>query len=143
MLDLCPYCGATLKPDTEHAPTCSYAKYKTMQTGRYILGGADGHEVIACPDLLFWALWLDGARAVKYDAIDGHFEVSTVFLGCELTFARSTSAPPLHIFETAVFSLEMGGYRGEMRHLQRCGTWIEAIEQHHELLRKYKQSVTG
>lgn len=89
-------------------------------THRYML---DGHKPVKCPDLMTWAKWFEtsGAeRTVKVTTI-GNVEVSTVFIGLDMSFADES---PRQLFETMVFG---GEYHGRCL---RCATWMEAELQH-------------
>lgn len=91
---------------------------------RYIL---DGHRPIPCPDLITWANWYETSKAeriVKQTMI-GECEVSTVFIGLDMSFADES---PRQLFETMVFG---GDWDGERR---RCATWEDAERQHIEMV---------
>ena len=86
-------------------------------TGRYIL---EGHEPVAEPDLLTWALWLETADRHVCDSFQGDVRVSTVFLGLDHSFGHG---PPI-LFETMAFI----GH--ESIACERYATWAEAEEGH-------------
>lgn len=86
-------------------------------SGKFIL---DGHEPVACDDLMEWGRWFETAdRIVAKDTV-GDVEVSTVFLGLDHSFGEGN---PL-LFETMVFN---GSLNEEMN---RYCTWEEAEAGH-------------
>lgn len=74
---------------------------------------------VKATDLLEWAsTFEDLQRVVKQESVGG-IEVSTVFLGLDVSLGRAT--PPL-LFETMLFPAS--------RVWGRCSTWAEAEAQH-------------
>lgn len=99
----------------------------------FILGGADGHELIPTDDVVVWGRWLqesglNGTRIVAQTG-NGHrnIMVSTVCLG--LDHRHFGDGPPL-VFETLVFG---GPLDGEM---DRYGTWAAAEAGHARMVAK-------
>jgi hypothetical protein len=91
---------------------------------KYLL---DGHLVIPCENLMYWAKWFETAnRRVALTKKDS-FEVSTVFLGLDHNFGHS--GPPL-LFETMVF----GGPLDQEQ--ERYSTWEEAKVGHKSMVKK-------
>jgi hypothetical protein len=93
--------------------------------GRYILVG---HEVVAEPNWVAWADWMETAdRRVARDMV-GPLLVSTVFLAID--HRHFGEGPPI-LFETMVFA----DFPSEELHCRRCSTWAEAERQHRVALR--------
>ncbi len=112
---------------------------------KYIL---NGHEPVACPDLVEWARWMkankyqprslnsegmDPCRVGSTRILDKGGEavwVSTVFLGIDHAF--TDKVPPI-LFETLVFGGDLGG------EIERYATWEEAEAGHNAMVAR----VTG
>ncbi len=94
-------------------------------TDKYIL---DGHEVVACIDLLEWAGWFEKADRHVTKTMIGDIRVSTVFLGLDHNYGDG--APVL--FETMIFG---GKFDQEM---WRYSTWEEAEKGHEKAVEKVK-----
>lgn len=90
-------------------------------SGRYILGGADGHTPILTDDLMEWAQWFETAERHVNDTTIGDVRVSTVFLGLDHNF--SGEGEPV-LFETMIF----GGPMTEEQ--MRYSTWEQAALGH-------------
>jgi hypothetical protein len=79
-----------------------------------------GHQPVACPDLMTWALWMETAdRHVRLTEQD-EVTVSTVFLGLDHAWGEG---PPA-LFETMVFINQSGS------DMERYATWDEAEAGH-------------
>lgn len=97
-----------------------------MMPKNYILVG---HEPVAEPDMLKWAMWFEHAdRTVartslkRGDPPEEYCVVSTVFLGLDHNFSRI--GPPV-LFETMAFADGT-----DMPIQYRCCTWADAERQH-------------
>lgn len=88
---------------------------KNNRAGHWILSGK---RPVQCPDLMTWAMWLEGSREQRRVARTeiGDVLVSTVFLGLDHQYG---DGPPM-LFETMVFK---GMDSTEML---RCSTWEQA-----------------
>lgn len=88
----------------------------------------NGHEVVACEDVLEWARWFENAqRHVADDTVEG-YRVSTVFLGLDHGFRHR--GPPV-VFETMIFTPD-----GEIEGMDRYCTWEEAEAGHADMRRR-------
>jgi hypothetical protein len=94
--------------------------------GRYIL---DGHEPVACEDLLTWGRWMEAADRHVALTLQGDVEVSTVFLGLDHGY---DDARPL-LFESMLF------VAGESCDRRRYSTWEEAEAGHAGLVKRVWQ----
>lgn len=93
----------------------------------------DGHEVVACDDVLEWAQWFETAeRHVAEDVVEG-FRVSTVFLGLDHGFRHR--GPPV-VFETMIFSPD-----GDTEAMDRYTTWEEAEAGHARMLQGLREEL--
>lgn len=95
--------------------------------GRYIL---DGHEPVACPDLVTWVRWFEDAnRVVALTVVSDrpNVVVSTVFLGLDRRSRGGGDGPPL-LFETKV--LRGGGWEDDRRY----ATWDDAVAGHEAIV---------
>jgi hypothetical protein len=142
----CPECHAPLSLETDHAPTCRAGEMKRPNSGRYILGGDDGRQIIECPDLIYWAEWFEAYdRHIAHTIVGGMWEVSTIFLGLDMGHARiftdNPDAPP-QCFETLVFRLA-GGRRNHTQTGGRWSTWAEAEQQHARLVASFEKAGKG
>ena len=91
-----------------------------------------GQTPVPEPDLLKWAEWMATADRVVFQTEVGASLVSTVFLALDHQFGIG---PPL-LFETMIFTDgDGGGYMG------RCSTWLEAEQQHAEVVTRWSQHV--
>jgi hypothetical protein len=88
-----------------------------MGGGHYIL---IGQTPVLEPDLLTWAEWFEHSERHVMETFVGPFRVSTVFLGLDHSFSGGR---PI-LFETMTFLFHGG------RFTERCGTWLEAEQQH-------------
>jgi hypothetical protein len=113
-------------------------------TGKYILRG---HEPVACPDLILWALWFEdhANRIVQQDQI-GDYWVSTIFLGLDHGF-NFTGGPRVPIlFETMTLIGKPGKDEdGERRGIwsdgcQRYSTWDQALAGHLKICERLRNS---
>jgi hypothetical protein len=92
--------------------------------GRYILRGK---IPVPCVDLMEWARWYENAHRdrIVIQELIGDYEVSTVFLGLDHSWADDT--PPL-LFETMVFHKNGGPV--DDAPVDRAPTWELALETH-------------
>lgn len=100
--------------------------------GKYIL---EGHEPVACTDLITWAQWFETADRTVVRTIVNEAKrvgVSTVFLGLDHNFGEE-GAPVL--FESLVIGGALDG------HMRRYCTWDEAEKGHAELCRECEQNI--
>lgn len=104
--------------------------------GYYIL---NGREIVAVPNLLEWALWMERTNRHVGEDFIADFRVSTIFLGLDHNFFKS--ARPI-LFETMVFgpAVEYKDFKGKTRLMSealdyqiRYHTYDEA-EQGHALM---------
>jgi hypothetical protein len=90
-----------------------------------------GQSVVEEPDMLKWATWSFGAgdkgRIVAQHVV-GQYFVSTVFLGFDHNWAARGRRPAM--FETMTFK------HGRSVELFRCATWVEAEDQHEQVVMK-------
>lgn len=94
----------------------------------YIL---DGKTPVRATSVEAWARWFETVERHVADLRDGDIRVSTVFLGIDHPFP---GGPPL-LFETMVFG---GPLDGE---LERCSTWEEAEQMHHDMVTRVTEAV--
>lgn len=97
----------------------------------YIL---DGKEPVPCPNVDFWAAWMEAAQTVlARNVVEGGIVVSTVFLGRD-------QSPWNHgeFFETAIFYAE-----GTVDVVRRYATWDEACEGHITVVADTMEMVDG
>ena len=84
-------------------------------------------------DVLTWGKWFGANERHVGDDKIGNVRVSTVFLGLNHRFPRSSTDEPL-LFETLVFG---GPLDGEM---DRYSTWAEAERGHAEVVVKVRKA---
>jgi hypothetical protein len=88
------------------------------------------HKAVVESDLSTWARWFGTAnRVVKQTEVAKGVEVSTVFLGIDHNFSRSSGDPVL--FETLIF----GGARDQ--ECERYRTWDEAAQGHERIVESF------
>ncbi len=97
-------------------------------TGLYIL---NGKTPVLVESIEAWGRWWETAERHVANLQDGDVHVSTVFLGIDHQFG---SGPPL-LFETMVF----GGPLDEEQ--ERCSTWEEAEQMHHDMVTRVTEAV--
>lgn len=95
-----------------------------MRPDKYIL---EGHEPVAEPDLIRWAMWMESADRHVRDTFQGDVRVSTVFLGLDHNFYDR--GPPLP-FETMAFVGQ------EDVGQERYATWLQAEAGHARMVAK-------
>lgn len=99
--------------------------------GRYIL---EGHQLVACPDLVTWATWLETAdRQVALTEVAPGIAVSTVFLGLDYGFRMG----PPQLFETMAFN-DLGSIDCDEL-FGRYATWSEAEAGHAAIVERLKE----
>lgn len=118
-----------------------------MNYNNYIIN--DKGEIVIEPDLLKWGKWFETSeRIIKKDFV-GKYEVSTVFLGMDISF---DSMPQL--FETMVFEKKLSTSKAILKpyklkafkyhksldeYTRRYSTKDEALKGHQEVINEVKK----
>ena len=94
----------------------------------------------ANPAVLKWGRWFEDIknRRVAKTTLSNGFEVSTVFLGLDHSFAPFPNQPHKHLwFETMVFAPHGGGEQ----YMERYETYEEAEWGHQAIVQKFKRNL--
>lgn len=89
----------------------------------------DDHNPVKVDNIEQWVEQFDSTeRIVKQEKIEG-ISISTVFLGLDHNFGLSKNSDPV-LFETMIF-----GGKHDQQQWRYC-TWDEALEGHHQAVKK-------